>query len=843
MSKYILKPNLPKWDIDGKLKEYIVILKQSEDYNTFWQEMEWLIENHPTVPSRQVEIANERPFNDSTCHYVLTDEEAELLRNDPRVQYVEIPAEHRDDIIIKQATTQYGNFVIPNYQDPTSANIINWGLVRHSRIDDVYLGNIYPSPGANSYTYTYDGTGVDIIIQDSGIAPYHPEFQDSNGNNRVQRIDWWAATGQDTTPNLKVWANVSVHGDNSIRASNSTNWSAFAYPNEPALVFGGGQSMVNALGWGSEDSNRSFRLRSEGASIFVQSTYANTLVWECRFLDNGWIEMLVEKANVSNGADEAHWFGLVSASGGYIANANVELWFADPVMSTANASPRSLVLTRSTPTSKTWSINSGNNFSQSYHAELSSNTWVLVPGVATSKGWANLYQANTKIYSNYGRGYVFVNENVPFNTTIDFIFPPLKELSPNYYEDKSGHGTHCAGVAAGKTFGWAKNANIYSHKLSALQSTSSGGLSIADSFDLMKRWHDLKPVDPVTGFKRPTVVNASWVSQNPVLYYPDTGNVVYRGVRYDASDTANNFTGGFDYGLSAYNPYPSIEFHTMLRVGSTDSALENAVSNGIIYLHAAGNNNDYHDIPSGPDYNNYLISATYGNVYYSRGSSPTSPNVINVGSIDALNGVQLNHSLYDIYTGGNLNLKASYSAAGRYVDIWAAGSMIMSSTSNVTNDVGTAGAYYANPSYKQIAINGTSMAAPQVAGIAALYLQVNPGSNFKQFKEWLSNAGSVANVIFNSGDDTAFGGPYISSQVGNFANIRAGYAQRNLLASPNKLVYSGNIYPIPGIASLIYLGGGGNNNSNATFTGNIYYGPGIGFSGPITFKNINIIFV
>ena len=33
----------------------------------------------------------------------------------------------------------------------------------------------------------------------------------------------------------------------------------------------------------------------------------------------------------------------------------------------------------------------------------------------------------------------------------------------NHYRDFDGHGTHCAGIAAGKTYGWAKKAHIYSH--------------------------------------------------------------------------------------------------------------------------------------------------------------------------------------------------------------------------------------------------------------------------------------------------------------------------------------------------------------------------------------------
>ena len=39
----------------------------------------------------------------------------------------------------------------------------------------------------------------------------------------------------------------------------------------------------------------------------------------------------------------------------------------------------------------------------------------------------------------------------------------------NHYRDYDGHGTHCAGTAVGKTFGWAKNARIFSVKVNGLE--------------------------------------------------------------------------------------------------------------------------------------------------------------------------------------------------------------------------------------------------------------------------------------------------------------------------------------------------------------------------------------
>lgn len=43
---------------------------------------------------------------------------------------------------------------------------------------------------------SYDGEGVDIIIMDTGIDASHPEFNDYNGNSRVEQINWFATAPQ-----------------------------------------------------------------------------------------------------------------------------------------------------------------------------------------------------------------------------------------------------------------------------------------------------------------------------------------------------------------------------------------------------------------------------------------------------------------------------------------------------------------------------------------------------------------------------------------------------------------------------------------------------------------------
>jgi len=287
----------------------------------------------------------------------------------------------------------------------------------------------------------------------------------------------------------------------------------------------------------------------------------------------------------------------------------------------------------------------------------------------------------------------------------------------NHYRDFDGHGTHVAGIAAGKTYGWAKEARIYSVKLNGLEGSGDGstGISTTYAFDCIKIWHTAK------AGSRPTVVNMSW---GYLTGYNSVTSLNYRGTSYtDASTTGNS-----SYRLSNYGLYPSSganigwTYATNVRVGSVDVDIEELITAGVIVCIAAGNRSHKIDVSGGTDYNNYVVTDN-GTKYYHRGSSPMSPNAIIVGSSDS--------TAYS----STLDQKATYSEAGPGVTIYAPGTDIMSSTSNTNTKSGQS--YYLNASYKQCNISGTSMASPQLAGVSALVLQLNPSYTPAQVKSAL----------------------------------------------------------------------------------------------------------
>lgn len=177
------------------MREYIVSLVKDVDYDSFWNEIENESPLDGFLPSRRVEIINERPGSLRSCHYALSDEEAEKLRQDPRVYCVEIPPEQREDIRIGIRTSQSSNFNKPTLSEsshPSSGTYTNWGLIRNSNQTNVYGTGTTTS---SSYNYLADGTGVDVVIQDTGIQVDHPEFQNTSGTSRVQQINWYTESG------------------------------------------------------------------------------------------------------------------------------------------------------------------------------------------------------------------------------------------------------------------------------------------------------------------------------------------------------------------------------------------------------------------------------------------------------------------------------------------------------------------------------------------------------------------------------------------------------------------------------------------------------------------------
>ena len=314
----------------------------------------------------------------------------------------------------------------------------------------------------------------------------------------------------------------------------------------------------------------------------------------------------------------------------------------------------------------------------------------------------------------------------------------------NHNRDLDGHGTHVAGIAAGINHGVAKNANIYFVKVNGLEGSTDGstGISITDCFDVIKGWHNNKNNNPETGVPNPTVVNMSWGYGS---YFDSVTSLTYRGTSHTDSNTTGNATyRQTNYGLVNNSCSPNSNYVCNVRIASTDTDVEELIDAGVHVTIAAGNRGNKVDVPGGTDYDNFVVT-NVGTRYYHRGSSPYSDRAILVGNLDSSLNSATNAD------GSNKDQKAFSSECGPGVDIYAAGQNVMSCTSN-TNKFSDA-QYYFDTDYRQCNIGGTSMAAPQIAGMAALLLQQAPQSPPKEIKATLENLSGTETLYTSSNNN------------------------------------------------------------------------------------------
>ena len=359
----------------------------------------------------------------------------------------------------------------------------------------------------------------------------------------------------------------------------------------------------------------------------------------------------------------------------------------------------------------------------------------------------------------------------------------------NHYRDYDGHGTHVAGIVAGKSFGWAKNANVYSVKVNGLEGSgdSGTGIAISDCFDVIKLWHRNKPVQASTGKKRPTIVNMSWGYTTTITTSTITG-INYRGNNYSGAQISGYikkwYFGLYPYGTVNAQATDMTSYVTSTRVGSVDTDIQELIDEGVHVVIAGGNHYTKIDVPSGADYNNYISAG--GTYYWHRGGSPYDDEAFKIGCIDS--------SVY----AANLDQKAIFSCSGDGIDMWAPGANILSCTSNTNRFSGVT--YNLDSGFNQVVLSGTSQASPQVCGVLATFLQLNPGLTPAQLKAWATNTASVSNVIYNTGNV-------------NLSDYLNGYST---LSTKNKFLY----FPFNATAS--------------------QSGGAVGLTGPITLTNGSI---
>jgi hypothetical protein len=140
-----------------------------------------------SIPDRSVEILNPMPGSEYNATVMLTEQEADALISDLRINHV-----HRDPKERGVEKIHYGvrSGVYDKQSGTISSTHKNWGLIRSTATSNIF-GTLSSITG--TFPYNLDGTGVDVVVIDSGVEPNHPEFAvnaDGTGGSRVVDHDW-----------------------------------------------------------------------------------------------------------------------------------------------------------------------------------------------------------------------------------------------------------------------------------------------------------------------------------------------------------------------------------------------------------------------------------------------------------------------------------------------------------------------------------------------------------------------------------------------------------------------------------------------------------------------------
>ena len=178
-------------------KLYIVTLHRHEDLEQFYNEMK-LNDFH---------LVMKRPMSRNT-HYMMTEEQAEKLRQDPRVRCVELTPEELGmtmsrDVINYDSYTVSGNFWKGDTVGPStvSSNDRQWGHVHcagsptergKGAFGLVSEGAAYEQNNISNVNVFSDGKHVDVVICDDPVSSDCSEwFSPTTGLSRFVEYDWY----------------------------------------------------------------------------------------------------------------------------------------------------------------------------------------------------------------------------------------------------------------------------------------------------------------------------------------------------------------------------------------------------------------------------------------------------------------------------------------------------------------------------------------------------------------------------------------------------------------------------------------------------------------------------
>ena len=182
--------------------KYTLAVTSAEYWNTIHNVL-IVDSNEDGIPDRKVDCSDTKEHSPTRGTYWLTHEEATGISTHPQVKWIELsPSDYRDSYPDPEPATKRFRKDIKIYRDLTTSafsisatsaeeNRTNWAV---KRVGVTTNGKSWPNVTnhaaviTDDVSYSLTGKNVDLIIQDSGVLQYHPEFLDDDGKSRVRDI-------------------------------------------------------------------------------------------------------------------------------------------------------------------------------------------------------------------------------------------------------------------------------------------------------------------------------------------------------------------------------------------------------------------------------------------------------------------------------------------------------------------------------------------------------------------------------------------------------------------------------------------------------------------------------
>lgn len=770
---------MSKW-----VSEYIVTLKDYDDLDQFYIDIETEGTNLEFIPSRNVQCTVRRPISRNT-YYMLTSAEARLLRKDPRVE----------DVSFAVPTAQKTSFAkqTGNWSRGSTNGIgqKNWGLYRMQLAqNEGSWGSDLGDPDRNS-TIKISGTGknVDVIVVDTVLYPDHPEL-----TGRVVTYDWFrehdlvvrgtattivsvarisnVATITTSTPhrlvngyiidvvcttdssfNAASASVINIISDTEFQYSNTGNnttsapgegfWrGVYQYPsysgaNNHATAVAG---VIAGATQGWARGANIYNLRHDTESFFDgEYTPPDLLIDYIRQFH------ATKQINPETGRRNPT---LVNNSWGFTRNLSFldNLYTGNPSYSklfyreslVVPASPAvdtgiSGIFSSSASAGSFPTVEAGNAFSVTTDATVATTNSITL----VENGTAGL----TNLGAPGGINAFGIDDND------DAIWQLSLPFQISYLGSSYQNNVYVSSNSFISIGGFYNNIPEFSADFPAINKIY---LSAGDR-NVENMWAGTIGTAP----NRTYVVRyEGWDGAYSSLYEA-TNTLIWEVVFYEA--IPNRIDVRFIEN-SVFRPeYTTTEIASYgvvidgpaipVRVASVDADIADAINEGIIFVGAAGNSRTKVDVAAGADYNNYIVEN--GEViHYHRGSSPANshPSLISVGALSST----------------NQEPKFSLSNTGPGVDIYAPGADV---TSSIFDDIGIQGTDYIDEGAGQVykKWSDSSIASAQVSGILALALETYPDMTQSEAKAYILNyakTGLMSDTAGSYNDTTSLqGGP------------------------------------------------------------------------------------